>query len=103
GVSTHTIEQARQAVLDGASYLGCGPTFHSNTKHFEHFPGVKFLQQVAAEISLPSFSIGGITLSNVEDVKAAGITRIAVSSAVMASHDRPEAGRALLAALRENH
>lgn len=101
GVSTHTIEQARQAVCDGANYLGCGPTFHSSTKHFEHFPGVKFLQQVAAEISLPAFAIGGISLSNVEDVKAAGITRIAVSSAVMAAHDRSAAVHALLAALRE--
>ena len=41
GVSTHTIQQARQAVLDGANYLGVGPTFPSGTKRFEHFPGVE--------------------------------------------------------------
>jgi thiamine-phosphate pyrophosphorylase len=64
GVSTHSIEQARQAVLDGASYLGCGPTFPSETKHFDHFPGLDFLRQVAAEISLPAFAIGGITLEH---------------------------------------
>src|SRR5262249_48818391 len=29
GVSTHSIEQARQAVLDGADYLGVGPVFPS--------------------------------------------------------------------------
>lgn len=102
GVSTHSIEQARQAVLDGASYIGCGPTFPSSTKHFEQFPGLKFLQQVAAEISLPAFAIGGISLSNVEDVVATGVTRIAVSSAVMAAPDRTEAVHILLAALREN-
>ena len=34
GVSTHSIEQARQAVLNGADYLGVGPTFPSNTKSF---------------------------------------------------------------------
>ena len=50
GISTHNIEQARQAVLDGANYLGCGPTFPSGTKHFDHFPGLDFLRQVAAEI-----------------------------------------------------
>ena len=27
GVSTHNLEQVRQAVLDGASYIGVGPTF----------------------------------------------------------------------------
>ena len=59
GVSTHSIEQARQAVLDGADCIGCGPTFPSDTKQFEHFPGVEFLKAVAAEIRLPAFAIGG--------------------------------------------
>src|SRR4029079_1004534 len=53
GVSTHHIDQARQAVLDGANYIGCGPIFPSSTKHFKRFPGVNYLKQVAAEISLP--------------------------------------------------
>ena len=44
GVSTHTIEQARQAVLDGANYIGVGPTFPSGTKQFEKFPGLDFLR-----------------------------------------------------------
>jgi thiamine-phosphate pyrophosphorylase len=44
GVSTHSIEQARQAVLDGANYLGCGPTFPSDTKPFDSFPGLNYLR-----------------------------------------------------------
>jgi thiamine-phosphate pyrophosphorylase len=103
GVSTHSIEQARQAVLDGANYIGCGPTFPSPTKKFEKFPGLPFLQQVAAEISLPAFAIGGITLTNVHDVVATGVKRVAVSSAVMSADDRSEAIRTLLAALRDKH
>jgi thiamine-phosphate pyrophosphorylase len=82
GVSTHNIEQARQAVLDGANYLGCGPTFPSGTKHFVQFPGLNFLRQVTAEISLPAFAIGGISSKNVAQVVAAGFTRLAVSGAV---------------------
>ncbi len=39
GVSTHNIEQARQAVLDGANYIGVGPTFPSTTKSFDQFAG----------------------------------------------------------------
>src|SRR5690606_15435055 len=50
GVSTHTLAQARQAVLDGASYIGCGPTFPSGTKSFEQLAGLDFLRAVAAEI-----------------------------------------------------
>ena len=65
GVSTHSIEQARQAVLDGANYLGVGPTFPSGTKSFGEFPGVALLREVAAEIRLPAFAIGGIGPQNV--------------------------------------
>ncbi len=84
GVSTHNIEQARQAVLDGANYIGVGPTFPSGTKQFQQFPGVELLCQVAAEIRLPAFAIGGISRANVAEVLATGIMRIAVSGAILA-------------------
>ncbi len=82
GVSTHSIDQARQAVLDGANYLGVGPTFPSPTKQFERFPGLELLRSVAGEIRLPAFAIGGIDDSNLDEVLASGIARIAVSSAI---------------------
>lgn len=85
GVSTHNIEQARQAVRDGADYLGCGPTFPSTTKSFDHFPGLAFLRQIAAEIKLPAFAIGGIGLENVGEVLATGIKRVAVRGAASAA------------------
>lgn len=95
GVSTHSIEQARQAVLDGANYIGVGPTFPSTTKEFDVFPGTAFLQQVTEEISLPAFAIGGITLENLDEVLAMGIKRVAVSGAI-AKADKPgEVARAL--------
>ena len=81
GVSTHSIDQARQAVLDGANYLGAGPTFPSSTKSFDQFPGLDYLRQVATEITLPTFAIGGIDVDNLPQVLEAGITRVAVSSA----------------------
>lgn len=96
GVSTHSIEQARRAVLDGANYIGVGPTFPSGTKAFEQFPGVELLRAVAAEIRLPAFAIGGIGRENIEQVLAAGFTRIAVSGAVTAVDDPNEAARELL-------
>lgn len=88
GVSTHSIEQARQAVLDGANYIGVGPTFPSATKEFDVFPGTTLFKQVAEEISLPAFAIGGITLENLDEVLATGIKRVAVSGAI-AKADKP--------------
>lgn len=100
GVSTHSIEQARQAVQDGANYLGCGPTFPSATKHFDRFPGLEFLRQVAAEISLPAFAIGGITRENLPQVLAAGFTRVAVAGAIQRATDVELEVRAYLALLK---
>ncbi|MGB7732571.1 MAG: thiamine phosphate synthase [Thermoguttaceae bacterium] len=99
GVSTHTIEQARAAVLDGANYIGVGPTFPSGTKSFAQFPGLDLLRAVAAEIRLPAFAIGGITPENLADVLSTGFFRIAVSAAIIAAPDPAEAARKLLAAL----
>ena len=85
GVSTHTMEQARKGVLDGADYLGCGPTFPGQTKQFDSFPGLAFLEQVSAEIRLPAFAIGGITLENLDEVIESGLHRVAVAGAVARS------------------
>jgi len=81
GVSTHNIDQARAAVRDGADYLGAGPVFPSTTKDFEIFPGLEFLREVAMEIQIPVFGIGGIDADNLPQVLETGILRIAVSHA----------------------
>jgi thiamine-phosphate pyrophosphorylase len=101
GVSTHSIEQARQAVLDGASYVGVGPVFPSGTKRFEEFPGVELLRAVAEEIRLPAFAIGGITRHNLPEVLRAGFRRVAVGAAITGAPDPAAAARDLLAALKE--
>lgn len=87
GVSTHSLEQARQAVLDGADYIGVGPTFASQTKSFAQFPGVDLLREVASELKLPAFAIGGITLDNLPHVLETGCVRVAIAGAIMNAED----------------
>ncbi len=99
GASTHSIEQARAAVLDGANYLGVGPTFPSTTKSFDSYPGLDLLRQVASEISLPAFAIGGIDAKNLPNVLATGIGRVAVGGAVVAAEDLCEKAGGLLGIL----
>lgn len=101
GVSTHSLEQARQAVLDGADYIGVGPTFPSATKSFPHFPGLELVRAVAAEIRLPAFAIGGITAANVAGVLAAGMPRVAVSGAISGVADPAAAARELIHILKQ--
>ncbi len=83
GVSTHAFEQARQAVLDGADYLGAGPVYPSGTKDFpEGCAGLDYLRQVAAEVTIPWFAIGGIAAENLAAVVETGARRIAVCGAI---------------------
>ncbi|HEX6986916.1 MAG TPA: thiamine phosphate synthase, partial [Planctomycetaceae bacterium] len=101
GVSTHDVEQARAAVLDGADYLGVGPVFPSRTKAFGEFAGLEFVRAVAAEIGLPWYAIGGIGPENVAAVRAAGAARVAVSAAVCAAEDPWSVAATLKAALKK--
>ncbi len=99
GVSTHDLGQVRRAVLDGASYLGVGPTFPSGTKQFAAFPGLDFVRQATAETTLPAFVIGGVNLETVGAAVAAGARRVAVSQAVCQADDPRTAAAALRQAL----
>jgi thiamine-phosphate pyrophosphorylase len=103
GISTHTLDQARQAWEGGADYLGCGPTFPSNTKDFSDFPGLPFLRQVAQAIEVPAFAIGGIQRDNLSSVLGTGIQRIAVGAAVLQAADPREAASELRNQLTSNN
>ncbi|MDZ4850622.1 MAG: thiamine phosphate synthase [Pirellulaceae bacterium] len=102
GISTHSIEQAHDAENFGADYIGCGPTFPSQTKGFEDFPGLDFLRQVADQIAIPAFAIGGITLDRLDEVLATGASRVAVSRAIWHA-DNPGQMASLFASRLASH
>jgi len=88
GVSTHNLEQAKQAVLDGADYIGVGPVFRSPTKPRDFVAGLEFARQVVQAVpQIPAVAIAGITASNVDEVLATGIRAVAVTSAVLGAPD----------------
>jgi thiamine-phosphate pyrophosphorylase len=87
GVSTHRIEQARQAVLDGADYIGVGPVFRSSTKPREILPGLDYAREIAEKIRIPAVAIAGITSENVDEVLRTGIRRVAVTAAIIGCDD----------------
>ena len=93
GVSTHSLSQAKQAVTDGADYLGVGPVFSSKTKQFDQLAGLEFVKQVHAEIKLPFFAIGGIDDARLPELIAAGGYRAAISRAIWHASDPSETAR----------
>ena len=87
GWSTHDVGQVRRAMEQRVDYMGCGPTFPSNTKSFHEFSGTRFLREAHAVLSeynpaIPAYAIGGIHAGNLQEVLDTGFSRVAVSSAV---------------------
>ena len=73
GLSTHSPEQAADAVARGVSYLGVGPLFATQTKDDVGAPvGLAYLAYVAQTYTLPLVAIGGIKRHNVGEVVAHG-------------------------------
>ena len=95
GVSTHTVDQVKQAKRNGADYVGVGPIFPSRTKPRDILPGLPFARAAASLNLLPTVAIAGITPANAAEVWATGVSAIAVTSAVTNSDD-PAAAVALL-------
>jgi thiamine-phosphate pyrophosphorylase len=94
GVSTHSIDQAKQAVLDGADYIGVGPMYRSATKPRDFLPGIEYARQVAAaNLPIPAVAIAGIDAANVDEVMASGIGAVAVTAAVIGTADPRESAR----------
>ncbi|MFF2093437.1 thiamine phosphate synthase [Paenibacillus sp. NPDC058174] len=100
GISTHAIEEALVAEEQGADYIGVGPVFATKTKVDVVDPvTVAYVQEVASRIRIPFVAIGGIKLSNVDEVIAAGATRICAVSEIVGSADVAGTCRAFLSKL----
>lgn len=96
GVSTHTLEQARRAVQDGADYIGVGPVFATATKDTGYPPlGLAGLAAIARAVRVPVVAIGGIGPAEAAQVIRAGAMAAAVISALMTAPDIAAATRAL--------
>ena len=88
GISTHDIEQARQAQRGGADYIGFGPMFGSQTKDTGYGArGTDMLKEIRAAVSIPIVAIGGITEHNVSQVWQAGADSAAIISDILGDAD----------------
>lgn len=98
GVSAHTLEEAQQAIADGADYLGVGPVYPTSSKEDARaVQGTQVIEQLRRSgLSIPLVGIGGITADNVTPVIRAGADGISVISAVAQAPDITGAARHLL-------
>ena len=87
GLSTHAPAQAQRALAAGADYIAIGPVYATGTKPNAKPVTLNYVRWAAENVKIPWFAIGGITLSNLDDVLAAGARRICVVSAILNTDD----------------
>ena len=88
GISTHSLEQVRNAINSGADYIGVGPVFETNTKkNREKLTGLGLLSKVKEISPIPFIAIGGINLANIDSLVKTGCRRAAIISDIMLSPD----------------
>ena len=99
GLSTHRAEEWDAASPD-ADYLCAGPVWETPTKAGRPAAGLGFVRHAAdSGERRPWFAIGGIDVSNVEEIMAPGAERVVVVRAVTEAEDPGEAVRALVSRL----
>ncbi|WP_426763571.1 thiamine phosphate synthase [Pseudarthrobacter sp. 1G09] len=106
GLSSHTPEQVDAALADaagpaGLDYFCVGPLWATPTKPGRAAVGLELVKYAAAKApsDVPWFAIGGIDHSNVDQVVAAGASRIVVVRAITDAADPAAAAASLRSAL----
>ncbi|GLF89309.1 thiamine-phosphate synthase [Bacillus safensis] len=97
GVSTHNLDEVKQAMKDGADYVGMGPVYPTETKKdTRSVQGVSLITEVRRHgLLIPIVGIGGITYDNAAPVIQAGADGISIISAISQSANPTKAAEAL--------
>jgi thiamine-phosphate pyrophosphorylase len=86
GVSTHNVQQLREADAGPADYIAYGPVFATLSKRRpDPLVGLDGIRAARATTSKPLVAIGGITRANARSVIEAGADSVAVISDLLSS------------------
>lgn len=87
GVSAASVEEAVNAAIAGADYLGVGAMFPTRTKPDAGFVSMEELGRIRRAVDIPIVVIGGISKENARLFRPMGIDGLSVISAVIAQPD----------------
>ncbi len=88
GCSTHSPEQAQQAIADGADYIGVGPIFTTQTKEDVcDAVGLEYLEYVVKNHDIPFVAIGGIKRKNLPNVLAKGARTVCLVTEIIGAEN----------------
>lgn len=88
GVSTHSLDEAKQAEDSGADFVLFGPVYHTPSKATYGDPqGLTKLQEITKSVSIPVFAVGGMTPGKAKECGESGAFGVAVISSVMSTQN----------------
>jgi thiamine-phosphate pyrophosphorylase len=88
GLSTHSPSQTRAACDLRPDYIGLGPVFPTPTKEkADPAIGINGMQAMIATSTVPYVAIGGIDLTNLRDVLAAGARNFCMVRQIMQAEE----------------
>ena len=87
GVSVHSVEEALEAVKNGADCLGVGAMFSTSTKTDVNVLPKETLRNICAAVDIPVVAIGGIGKANIAQLAGTGVDGVALVSAIFAADD----------------
>lgn len=97
GRTARSVEAARAAERDGASYLGVGSLFGSETKSATRLP-VEAAAEIARAVRVPVVAIGGVDARGAALLAGKGFVGVAASRALFGADDVGAAARGIRAA-----
>lgn len=87
GVSVHTVEEAVEAVKNGADCLGVGAMFSTSTKLDAGVLPMQTLSDICHAVDIPVVAIGGLNKGNIAKLSGTGVDGVALVSAIFAAED----------------
>ena len=95
GATAKTVEAAVKAYEDGADYLGVGAIYPTTTKVVTILTKVSTLKDICEAVPIPAVAIGGLNAGNMDVLEGAGMSGMAVVSAIMKAEDPKKNAREL--------
>jgi len=91
GLTIHDLNEAKNAEVIGADYIGVSPIFKTTTKIDAGIPkGLNLIKEIKNNISIPFVAIGGINEDNIKSVLDAGAKSVAIISAIISKENVKE-------------
>lgn len=87
GVSVTSYEEALLAEENGASYIGVGAMFKTNTKEDAKYVELEELRKIKDNISIPVVCIGGINLENAKQLLDYNVDGLAICSDILSDYN----------------